>query len=813
MPAENPDRDGASPEPIEAASAAAAVSPAQRPAPFDAVRSQLASIVDGVEDAIISIDGEHRITLFNHGAEGLFGWPSAEALGQPLNMLLPAAVRERHGEAVRAFGTGPVKARRMGERSRVVGRRKDGSEFPAEASISKLELPEGVVYTVILRDVTARVEAERILREQEERLREAHARTTLAMSATGLGHWQRNLEDGELACSETLLAIFGRRIEEFDGRLETVIGWVHPHDRAPLVESLRAAAGGNVANYEHEMRIVRPDGEVRWLLCKALVRRDAADRPQSLLGVALDNTERKRLEAGLEARVAARTAELASVLDAVPDAIVDASPNRYIRSVNASAERIFGYPPDELDGHHSEVLYASDADKAIIAEAWKTWEREGPERPVRVTCRRRDGTTFPAMVVGNVVRGADGSLAGRVGVIRDVTGELERQHALEQSQKMEAVGQLTGGLAHDFNNLLTVITGNLELLDMRLEDETARDLVRRADEAARMGARLTGRLLTFSRRRRLQPSRIDLNEAVLGMMELMRRTLGETIGVGATLAPGLWPTSVDPSEIENAILNLAINARDAMPDGGRILIETANVSLTREALTRSAEAVPGDYVRLSVTDTGVGMPPQIALRAFEPFFTTKAPGKGTGLGLSTIYGFVRQSGGHATIDSEVGRGTTVHLYLPRERAASTGPSTRPAASGDDAALLGERILVVEDNPDVREATVRRLEALGYVTSIAETGAAAIAMLEGGLEVDMVLSDVVMPGGVSGYDLAAWVSAHRPALALLLTSGFAPELAAEHAVEGAEAPAPTLLRKPYTRAELARAVRETLAMRQ
>jgi CheY-like chemotaxis protein len=370
---------------------------------------------------------------------------------------------------------------------------------------------------------------------------------------------------------------------------------------------------------------------------------------------------------------------------------------------------------------------------------------------------------------------------------------------------MEAIGQLSGGIAHDFNNLLTIITGNHELLEMELEDTEQRDLLARANNAALMGARLTNRLLTFARRRRLDPVVLDLNEQVLVMAELLRRTLGEAIALGTLLAPRLWSVQADPSEVENAVLNLAINSRDAMPAGGKLVIETSNVMLEESDVADEVGGEPGEYVRLSVSDTGTGMSREVLTRVFEPFFTTKGPGKGTGLGLSVIYGFVKQSGGHVTVYSEIDRGTTVNLYLPRiatERERAT--SAKQAAPAPQ--RTGETILLVEDNPDVRKVTARRLQNLGYVVVEAASGARAVEVLTAGAKIDLVFSDVVMPGGMSGFDLAHWVQENAPTLPILLTSGFAEDVA-----RAGETPASELaiLRKPYTGAELARALRKAL----
>ncbi|MEZ5775387.1 MAG: ATP-binding protein, partial [Hyphomicrobiaceae bacterium] len=340
------------------------------------------------------------------------------------------------------------------------------------------------------------------------------------------------------------------------------------------------------------------------------------------------------------------------------------------------------------------------------------------------------------------------------------------------------------------------------LMDMRLGGGPARELIAEAIEAAEMGARLTGRLLTFARRRRLDPAVLDLNDQVLGMTELLRRAIGEPIDLSTVLAPDLWPVKVDPSEIENAIVNLAVNARDAMPSGGKLVIRTHNSPIGGAGETGLP---PGDYVRLSVSDNGTGMTPEVLQRAFEPFFTTKEHGRGTGLGLSTIYGFVRQSGGQVTIDSEPGRGTTVNLFLPRAAAMPAEASGAGVTSGV-AATRGELVLVVEDNPQVRRLAVRRLAELGYRVEEAETAREALARIGAGHLPDIVFSDVVMPGGMSGVDLALALAKSHPRVKVLLTSGFTGETMAggNDAAKGL-----ALLRKPYSLTELSEALRRVL----
>ena len=393
-------------------------------------------------------------------------------------------------------------------------------------------------------------------------------------------------------------------------------------------------------------------------------------------------------------------------------------------------------------------------------------------------------------------------VAERTRALRDEIQQREvAQAALVQSQRMEALGQLTGGIAHDSNNLLTVILGNLEMIEDELHGHPAMKYLKEAEEAAHMGARLNQRLLTFARRRKLESKVINLNDHVLTLSELLRRTIGEGVDLTTNLAHDLWPARVDPSEIENAILNLAINARDAMPEGGSLRVETQNCVISNESARQGNGPAAGDYVKLSVSDSGSGMPPAVLARVFEPFFTTKEQGKGTGLGLSMLYGFVKQSNGHVAISSEPGRGTTVDVFLPRE--ADAKPSRN--AVHDNGGVIpgrGEAILVVEDNAQVRALTAARLRRLGYGVTEAENGPRALATLESGVMPDLVFSDVVMPGGMSGFDVARAIWQHHPNQKILLTSGFAENLAPADDPLFADS---TILRKPYSLAELARAI--------
>jgi PAS domain S-box-containing protein len=386
-----------------------------------------------------------------------------------------------------------------------------------------------------------------------------------------------------------------------------------------------------------------------------------------------------------------------------------------------------------------------------------------------------------------------------LGLVEDITREKRAEAELRQAQKMEAIGQLTGGIAHDFNNLLGVIIGNAEFLTDTIQNHPDQvGLVKEIMDSALSGADLTRRLLAFARRQTLQPRRIDLNGYLPNHTTILRRLLGESIHITMTLAPDLWPTRVDPSQVGDALLNLTINARDAMPLGGRIHISTANVHLAPDQ--QDPMVAPGDYVVLTVSDTGSGMPPEVLERATEPFFTTKPAGAGSGLGLAMIFGFARQSGGNMTIASQRGRGTTVRLYLPRAQGAETDANEADPGSS----LPGgcETILLVDDSDEMRLIAGRHLNSLGYRVTEAVNGPSALAILRGGQTFDLLFTDIIMPEGMTGYQLAAAARELEPELKVLFTTGYA-------GPETDRKPPGLTLRKPYRKRDLAVSVRAAL----
>lgn len=509
-----------------------------------------------------------------------------------------------------------------------------------------------------------------------------------------------------------------------------------------------------------------------------------------------------------QADLAAREAHLRSILDTVPEAMVVIDERGTINSFSAAAERLFGYSESAVRGRNVNILMPQpdrDAHDGYISHYLHTGVRRIIGIGRVVTGQRKDGTTFPMeLSVGEAV--SDGKRIF-TGFIRDLTSRQRIEEELRQAQKMEAVGQLTGGLAHDFNNLLTVITGNLEMIEARLENEKLRVLLGEAQAAAESGAKLTAQLLAFGRRQPLNPELVDVGELVANFSNLLTRTLGETIELRTMVTGAGNLALVDVSQLQNTLLNLALNARDAMPGGGRLTVEISTTVLDRDYALMYPEVRMGRYVLIAVTDTGAGMTEEVKRHAFEPFFTTKGTGSGTGLGLSMVYGFVMQSRGHVQLYSEAGRGTSVRIFLP----AAHGEEDRPElARGEDAALDAiprghETILVVEDDPRVRRVVVARLENAGYTVIEAEAGAQALDLLAEHPEIALVFTDVIMPGGMTGGELAQRVRALRPDVKMLFTSGYA-----EPSVIGKElTDAGSWLQKPYMAKELARRIRNLL----
>jgi PAS domain S-box-containing protein len=517
--------------------------------------------------------------------------------------------------------------------------------------------------------------------------------------------------------------------------------------------------------------------------------------------------ERKRWES--ENRIRA-------VVDNALDGLITITERGLIETFNPACERIFGYKAGEVVGQNVKMLmpepYHGEHDGYIRNYVTTSQAKIIGTSGREVSGKRKDGSVFPMELGVSQFELEDGRHFS--GIIRDLTVRKQTEEALDnsekklvQSQKMEAIGNLTGGMAHDFNNLLGVMIGNLDLLLERIKDnKEAEELTQAVLDAALRGADLNRRLLAFARKQPLQPQTICVNELVDNLAKLLSRTLGEDIQLVIKLGKDLWPVIADPIQLEAALTNLATNARDAMPHGGKLVISTCTASVDRDYIEQYPEALPGDYAVIEVTDTGTGMPPAVQARIFEPFFTTKERGKGTGLGLAMVFGFMKQSGGHINVYSEMNRGTTFRLYLPRAKEKVAGKPARSSVIASATVGGHETVLVVEDNDNVRRVVTRQLTELGYRILEAGNASAALEMLTAGDKVDLLFTDVVMPGKLNGMELAREAAKRWPSLKIVLTSGF-PEMRLD--CDGDFITGLRLLSKPYRKAELAQTLRDVL----
>jgi PAS domain S-box-containing protein len=613
-----------------------------------------------------------------------------------------------------------------------------------------------------------------------------------------------------------------------DAARESHEDWVrriHPEDREATENKFRDAIASQVRDYTARYRIIRPvDGQMRWISVRATIERDDSGKAVRLIGAHSDVTEQvmaeqalrqseeryrtladqlAELNATLAQRVEEKTRERDRIWNVSQDLLLVADRNGIWKTINPAWTRTLGWSEGELLNRTSEWLEHPD-DGGITQARVKKLGGSGAIAKFESRFRHKDGSYRWLSWTG--VPDQDHIYA----VARDVTAEkaaAERlkttEEALLQSQKMEAVGQLTGGIAHDFNNLLTGIVGSLDLLQTRLNQGRSENVGRYIDAAmtsANRAAALTHRLLAFARRQPLIPKGVDANQLVVSLEDLLRRTIGETIDLSIVASDDLWTTLCDPNQLESALLNLAINARDAMPDGGKLMISTANALI--DGATADAPALlPGEYICIDVTDTGTGMSAEVAARAFDPFFTTKPIGQGTGLGLSMIYGFARQSNGHATIESRVGQGTSIKLYLPRHHSEIAVEHAIAARAAQHAAT-GETVLVVEDEPVVRGVILEMLGEQGYRTLEAVDGPAGLRLLRSDARVDLLVTDVGLPG-MNGRQLADQAREMRPGLKVLFITGYAESVAI---ADGFLQPGMEMITKPFDLGNLSRRVR-------
>jgi PAS domain S-box-containing protein len=713
-------------------------------------------------------------------------------------------VRRTHADLPFIFVSGVV-----GEEFAINALRRGATDYVMKRGLNRL--PSAVDRAIAeAREREERQRAERALRLSE-------TNTQLAVEAAGLGKLEIDPKTGELQWDARCKMFFdlppGAQVTH-----ELFLSRCYVEDRARIDAALRAAmrtdGPGNVAE---EIRVLRPNAtQERWLSISGRSFFEHGECTR-FIGVMVDITERKLVESALhemnrtlKQRVADEREHLWHLSQ---DLLAVMDPSGILIEVNPAWNTVLGYRSEDVVGRHFGH-FTHEEDVQLTQQALLRAGRD-KLRPFKARICCRDAG----------YRWISWSAAPGHGCLyvvgRDITEDqlaaaklAEAQNALRQAQKMEAVGQLTGGVAHDFNNLLQVVVGNLETLQRKLPENYER--LRRAADQAMAGARravtLTQRLLAFSRRQPLDPRPVAINKLVAGMSELLQRTLGELIEIDTRMDCALWGVAIDENQLESALLNLAVNARDAMPEGGKLVIETRNVSLEEEAGEVIEHGLaPGDYVMLAVTDTGCGMPADVVARAFEPFFTTKSVGQGTGLGLSQVYGFVKQSGGHVKLRSAPGEGTSLQILLPRLSGMIVSELEESVPDGEHG-VAKETVLVVEDDVDVRAYTVELVRELGYYVHEARDGHSALKLLQSAPpgSIDLLFSDVVLPGGINGQQLALRAVQMHPGLKVLFATGYARDVIVH---DGRLDPGVQLINKPFAYADLAAKIRSVLESEQ
>ncbi|SMP68045.1 CHASE domain-containing protein [Noviherbaspirillum suwonense] len=653
-------------------------------------------------------------------------------------------------------------------------------------------------------------------------LRASQLRWQYALEGAGDGVWDWNNHTGEIVLSRRWKEMLGYAESELSVTPATWGDLIHPDDRQGAEQALADYIAGRTSAYSWEMRLRCRDGSWKWILTRgAIVSRDAGGRPMRTIGTHTDISRLKENEEALRAsysRIAAEQRRIRVILENSHDAFIAVGPDERITDWNTQAERTFGWSAQQAIGQSLAGLVIPPAGRAAYLASFASFVQSGGSDFVgrrEITALHRDGQEIPVEIALAAVPHEGGYAAAAS--VRDISDrrraeEMRAAHersleetraALHHAQKLEAVGKLTGGIAHDFNNVLQIISGYLQLIQRDAgPGSLLQKQLQRALDAVDRGARLSSRLLAFARRQPLQPVVVNLGRLVNGMQDLLHGALGESVSLSVTVADPLWNTLVDRDQLQNVILNLVINARDAMDGAGSLDIALDNASLAAGGERPRPDLPAGEYVLLTLRDSGAGMTPEVRERAFEPFFTTKAEGVGTGLGLSMAYGFIAQSGGHIDIGSAPGEGTTVRIFLPRVDLPEAGlatPASRTASGGT------EDILVVEDDESVRASVCAMLEGLGYRVRSAGDAGQALQLLQTGVPADLLFTDVVMPGALRAPDMVREALALRPGLAVLYTSGYTRD-AVLHAGAGREA---LLLKKPYRREQLALKVREAL----
>jgi PAS domain S-box-containing protein len=745
-------------------------------------------IINSAIDAFVQADQRGIIRDWNPQAEAMFALPREAALGKNVFELMeiqdgPISLQAALGEFLLSGQDQVQRPRRE-----IQIKRRDGSELTAELSITALRTRDAFVFNCFIRDITEQNRTQQTLRQQAEELRrifETSQDLIMVMDSKG----------SLVQISPSCEAILGYSADEMIGRSGN--DFIHADHLENSRQEMRALRRGERPKIA-DTRCVHKDGRIVWLSWLGVW----SEPVKRYFFVGRDMTESRLAQETLrESEQLAR-----GIVNTALDAFVQNDESNSIVDWNSQAEAMFGWSREEALGKNLIDLIIAGPDHAYFKAALPRYLESGQHQILghrrEILAMRRDGSEFRAELSVTSLQRREGILFNSF--IRDLTDKIAAEDRIRQSEKMEAVGQLTGGIAHDFNNILTVITGTIEILADAVKSEPQlAAITQMIDEAATRGADLTQHLLAFARKQPLEPRETDVNTLIIETAKLLQRTLGEHVEVESIFEDEACLAIVDPNQLATAILNLALNARDAMPGGGKLIIETGSVVLDENYTKTHGDVRPGPYAMIAVSDTGSGIPAAILDKVFNPFFTSKGLGKGTGLGLSMVYGFVKQSAGHIKIYSEEDHGTTVRMYLPPATGAAVPVETAPAPI-----VVGghETILVVEDDRLVREYVLTQLHSLGYITLEAANAVEALAIVNGGHEFDLLFTDVIMPG-LNGRQLSDEILKVRPALKVLFTSGYTENAIIHH---GRLDEGVLLLAKPYRKSDMAIMIRKALA---
>lgn len=753
---------------------------------------QFRALYDKTPAMFHSVDGRGRLIRVSAFWLEKLGYDSREVLGEPLAKFLPNSCSRKLREDVypRIMRAGYV------ESVDLEIFKKDGSTIDVQLSASAEFNEDGSIKNTltVLSDVSDRKSMEREVRRSEEQFRGAFETSPLGMAlVAATTEW--------LMVNDALCKMLGYEKDELLKR--SVRDITHPDDMDADFENVQRLMSGAQNSYQMEKRYLHKDGSTVWALISVILVRDSRGEPVHFVIQMLDLTDRKRME-----RAVRRSEEqFRSAFETSPQGMALIAPGGRWLTVNAALCDIFGYSNEELLELGLQNLTHPDDLDTEVEDIRRLLNGENDSFEMEKRYVHKDGQTLWGQVSISLIRDEAGEPVQFVFQMVDLTQRRDAEQQLLQAQKLEAVGQLTGGLAHDFNNLLAVILISLQLLERTHQDDPASlKRIKAALDATERGADLTHRLLAFSRKQSLEQKIIDVGALVDGMNGLLARTLGGAVRLEIHHDDDLWKVETDQGQLETAILNLAINARDAMPSGGDLTIEARNVVIDRAYAGAHSEVNAGNYVLIAVSDTGTGIPDHVLDKVFQPFFTTKEVGRGTGLGLSMVYGYLKQSKGHVEVYSEHNIGTSIKLYLPAATDAGTQEEDKAPAVVGDWVGHGERILVTEDDPAVRESVSALFNSLDYDVTEAQDAVEALAILKSEDPFDLLFTDIVMPGEMDGVALAEAALKLRPQLKILMTTGFA-----EVAVARGKMPAAAteIIGKPYRRDELAEKLRLVL----